>query len=156
MARDGCPRRGRFGAVGEGGASPVLVQKLGRLGRDGTRYQLTEDTPSSLTVTTIRPDGQRRTTRGLISVAIDAMVRWGRKGQYYLEESGLPLNAVWCEARLLRTNEMPTKHVVFDWTREDHGAVEGQCARDRSCPPARGFGRESGSRSGSRRRRRAR
>ncbi|CAK0865786.1 unnamed protein product [Prorocentrum cordatum] len=130
------------------------------MGRDGTRYQLTEDTPSSLTVTTVRPDGQRRTTRGLISntgrrVAIDAMVRWGRKGQYYLEESGLPLNAVWCEARLLRTNEMPTKHVVFDWAREGHGAAEHQRGRDRSCPPARGFGRASGSSSRSRRRRRA-
>ncbi|CAK0865784.1 unnamed protein product [Prorocentrum cordatum] len=47
---------------------PRLHPLLGRwMGRDGTRYQLTEDTPSSLTVTTVRPDGQRRTTRGLIS-----------------------------------------------------------------------------------------
>merc|ERR1719221_1849318 len=76
-------------------------------GRDGTHYSITEDSPTSLTVTTTRRDGQRRTTRGLISTDIDALVRWGRRGQYYLEEHGLPLQAVWCEARMLGTDDMP-------------------------------------------------
>merc|ERR1712060_838109 len=116
------------------------------LGRDGTRYELSEDTPSSLTVTTTRPNGQRRTTRGLVSAALDAYVRWGRNGQYYLEESGLPESAVWCEARCLGAESMPTKHVVFNWSREDANSSRDH-VRDSSCPPARGFGRPSRSRS---------
>jgi len=108
------------------------------LGRDGTQYDLTEDTPASLTVATIRPNGQSRTTRGLVSTELDALVRWGRRGQYYLEESGLPFSAVWCEARCLGSNAMPTKHVVFEWSRPAN--EESEARRDSSCPPVRGFG----------------
>mmetsp|Transcript_131409 Transcript_131409/g.252994 ORF Transcript_131409/g.252994 Transcript_131409/m.252994 type:complete len:245 (-) Transcript_131409:22-756(-) len=120
-----------------------LQELLGNwLGRDGTRYELTEDTPCSLTVATTRPNGQRRVTRGLISVNLDAMVRWGRNGQYYLEESGLPEAALWCEARYLATEDMPTRNVVFNWSREDDRCRDrSQQRRESSCPPARGFGR---------------
>lgn len=109
------------------------------LGRDGTRYSLVEDTPTSLTVTTIRPNGQSRTTRGLVSTGLDALVRWGRNGQYYLEESGLPLSAVWCKAECLGADEMPTKHVVFEWSRPSSNE-EHTSRRESSCPPTRGFG----------------
>lgn len=121
------------------------------LGRDGTQYDITEDKPTSLTVTTTRRDGQRRTTRGLISTDIDALVRWGRRGQYYLEEHGLPQQAVWCEARMLASDDMPTKTRVFEWSRVDPSDRNGR-ARESSCPPARGFGRGSCSRSRGRRR----
>lgn len=132
------------------GLDPRLQGLLGHWqGRDGTRYHVTEDSPSSLTVATTRPNGQRRITRGLISTAIDALVRWGRRGQYYLEESGLPLNAVWCEARCLAVDTMPTKHVVFEWSRLEDGE-RNRPTRESSCPPARGFGRCSRSRSRSR------
>lgn len=133
------------GPLAFGGGDPGLDFRLRGLlgsweGRDGTKYVLTEDTPTSLTVKTIRPSGETRTTRGLVSTALDAMVRWGRRGQYYLEESALPDAALWCEARCLGTDAMPTKHVVFDWSR----AAEGRASplRDASCPPARGFGRD--------------
>merc|ERR1712232_656019 len=116
------------------------------LGREGTRYELSEDTSSSLTVTTIRPNGQSRTTRGLVSAALDAYVQWGRNGQYYLEESGLPDNAIWCDARCLGENALPTRHVVFNWTRELGEKADREQSRDNSCPPARGFGRSSRSR----------